>query len=432
MKIFISYKREDEGFALQIRQKLHLSGFETWMDIFDIPVSSNWPDEIDAALRGSEVIIGIMSPRALESRNVKNEWDWALVNKRPLVLLLCEKCDIPMNYISINHIDFTATFQEPFSKLEMALQQVQQSLSAQAEIPANLSMLDLLNVDKLESIPVDEVWRKSLEPANSGYLQTVLGMGKAGKKIELKLSPQYGGNNILIVGAPGSGKSELIAAITLGLALKYPPQLLRVDLLNMGRSSSLRQLKELPHVKNFVNVDDENSIKDYLHEVMDEYYRRHNIIFSNGFNSVNNFFFKGSHLPADENNIQHLLLMVDDIEEGDVPKHINVFNALSSFARLGRATCIYVVLAMRKFVSMPDVLHNIGHRFAMRVDSVEDSLASVSHENAARITVNQPCRAYYGREEFQVAASHIHYSTQQLLSERIIALLRDAATKTSF
>jgi hypothetical protein len=45
------------------------------MDQYDIPVGAYWPDEIDKGLSACTVVVGVISPDAVASRNVKNEWD---------------------------------------------------------------------------------------------------------------------------------------------------------------------------------------------------------------------------------------------------------------------------------------------------------------------------------------------------------------------
>ena len=108
-QVFISYQRSDEAFARQVREHLVAHGVTTWMDQYDIPVGAYWPDEIDKGLSGSEIVIGVLSPDAIDSRNVKNEWDWALQNEKRLLLLQVAPCLIPHRYISINFIDATGT-----------------------------------------------------------------------------------------------------------------------------------------------------------------------------------------------------------------------------------------------------------------------------------------------------------------------------------
>jgi pimeloyl-ACP methyl ester carboxylesterase len=80
-------------------------GVRVWMDRFDIPVGAYWPDEIDLGLASSDVVVGVLSPEAVASRDVKNEWDWAIANDRRLLLVHVRECVVPHRYVSINRID---------------------------------------------------------------------------------------------------------------------------------------------------------------------------------------------------------------------------------------------------------------------------------------------------------------------------------------
>jgi pimeloyl-ACP methyl ester carboxylesterase len=106
-QVFISYHRNDAEIARRVRKHLSEHGATTWMDEYDIPVGAYWPDEIDKGLAASETVIGILSSSSVESRNVKNEWDWAIQNTKRLVLLQVEPCVIPHRYVSINLIEVT-------------------------------------------------------------------------------------------------------------------------------------------------------------------------------------------------------------------------------------------------------------------------------------------------------------------------------------
>ena len=57
----------------RVRAHFEVVGVRTWMDQFDIPVGADWPDQIDKRLTSSDIIIGVLSPAAVASRNVKNE-----------------------------------------------------------------------------------------------------------------------------------------------------------------------------------------------------------------------------------------------------------------------------------------------------------------------------------------------------------------------
>jgi len=77
------------------------------MDEFNIPAGAYWPDEIDKGLQACDTVVGLLSPDSIASRNVKNEWDWALQNERPLLLVLVRRCTVPHRYVSLNWIDAT-------------------------------------------------------------------------------------------------------------------------------------------------------------------------------------------------------------------------------------------------------------------------------------------------------------------------------------
>jgi hypothetical protein len=110
-QVFISYQRTDEAFARRVHEHLVGAGVRTWMDQYDIPVGAYWPDEIDRGLAASDIVVGILSPDAVESRNVKNEWDWALQRDKRLLLLMTRLTEIPHRYVSINYIDATTADQ---------------------------------------------------------------------------------------------------------------------------------------------------------------------------------------------------------------------------------------------------------------------------------------------------------------------------------
>jgi pimeloyl-ACP methyl ester carboxylesterase len=118
-QVFISYQRTDGDIARQVRAHLAAAGVRTWMDEYDIPVGAYWPDEIDKGLTASDIVVGILSPEAMTSRNVKNEWDWAIQNDKRLVLVRVAPTVIPHRYVSINFID--ATDPEPSAALASLL-----------------------------------------------------------------------------------------------------------------------------------------------------------------------------------------------------------------------------------------------------------------------------------------------------------------------
>lgn len=233
-RCFISYARRDQDFAEQVRHQIHLWGHPTWMDVHDIPKGSYWPNAIDQGLESSEVIIGLMSPDAIASRNVCNEWDWALENNRLLLLLMLNPAEhIPHRYISISYIDFSHDQRAAFAQLEAALtSQSTPYRDAHTTVPAtsrarpsrqsNRSrMLDKVNdfwiVGVLENAMHE---RKSLDLELEFAAPGTLLKHLDHSDYELPTSANILGvfedmnRELLILGQPGAGKTVLLLQLT--------------------------------------------------------------------------------------------------------------------------------------------------------------------------------------------------------------------------
>lgn len=73
-RIFISYARTDEPFAQTLRSKLAAQGFALWQDRTDLEGGKAWWDQIAQALKVVEYMVLVMTPAALRSEVVRQEW----------------------------------------------------------------------------------------------------------------------------------------------------------------------------------------------------------------------------------------------------------------------------------------------------------------------------------------------------------------------
>lgn len=129
MRVFISYKSQEREFAIALRERLHEWGYATWLDVEDIPAgttpdSKGWDDAIHNGMKACQVVVGVLSKASIASPNVRDEWGWALTNKRRLFLLWLEDVpdeDIPPRYERIQRLDFRESRPRGFSRLRQAL-----------------------------------------------------------------------------------------------------------------------------------------------------------------------------------------------------------------------------------------------------------------------------------------------------------------------
>ncbi len=125
LKIFISYSRANLEFAKTLYQRLGAIGHLPWMDQFKLPLGEPWADHVEAAVIGSDVVIGIFSPNSVRSDHVKDELELALANHKKLIPLRLEDCSIPLNFIRLNYIDFARENKNPaWLQLEVELERM--------------------------------------------------------------------------------------------------------------------------------------------------------------------------------------------------------------------------------------------------------------------------------------------------------------------
>jgi hypothetical protein len=75
--VFISYSRKDTQFVQTLHDALEQSQQKTWVDWEDILPTSEWWQEIEAAIAGSDTFIFVISPDAIISEYCGKEVEYA-------------------------------------------------------------------------------------------------------------------------------------------------------------------------------------------------------------------------------------------------------------------------------------------------------------------------------------------------------------------
>lgn len=231
-KIFISYKSEYRDFAKQLRDKLQTWGYDTWLDVDDIGKGEYFRDAIGRGLSESDILIGIITPEAIASREVKLEWEFAFSNngKPYFVPIKYIETQLPWFLNPLQYVDFTQDLETGFEDLQQALENPQEFDLPEIPQPIVEKHLDkrdeyLSNHQKLIK-KVQEFWIE-------GVLHDALRMGQFEIGLETKpdIVLKYEGlsdytlneseniqqvfddlqeGGLLILGDPGSGKTIIL------------------------------------------------------------------------------------------------------------------------------------------------------------------------------------------------------------------------------
>ena len=105
--IFISYAHENSRFVKKLTQRLRQQALEVWLDQEEIGPEAAWNGEIEKALMGCHYFFLILSPAAINSWLVREQYLLASDNDKIIVPILHQPCLIPAELKHIPLIDFT-------------------------------------------------------------------------------------------------------------------------------------------------------------------------------------------------------------------------------------------------------------------------------------------------------------------------------------
>ena len=78
MKVYLSHASKDAALARKVATALRADGLFVWNVEEEVLPGDNWAEKTSQALKDSEAMVVLLTPEALESRNVRWEIDYAL------------------------------------------------------------------------------------------------------------------------------------------------------------------------------------------------------------------------------------------------------------------------------------------------------------------------------------------------------------------
>ncbi|NLF75044.1 MAG: toll/interleukin-1 receptor domain-containing protein [Chloroflexi bacterium] len=105
-EIFVSYGRANMAFARQLVDRLEKRGVDVWIDVDDIRPGDHWGHKIQAALNECQVLLLIVTPDAMESRTVDDEWRYFHLQNKPIIPILRETTEVSWGLDYLQYIDF--------------------------------------------------------------------------------------------------------------------------------------------------------------------------------------------------------------------------------------------------------------------------------------------------------------------------------------
>ena len=215
------------------------------------------------------------------------------------------------------------------------------------------------------------------------------------------------GPHLLIAGATGAGKSELLRSLVTGLALRRPPDELAFVLIDYKGGAAFGGCSAFPHVVGLVTDLDGQLTSRALTSLDAELRRREALLAEAGAAEFEEY----RRLPAERRQpLARLVLVVDEFAH--LAEELPAFlSGLIAVSQRGRSLGLHLVLATQRpaGVVSPQIKANVAARIALRVTEAADSMDVIGCGDASRISKNSPGRGYAlladGLVEFQTARS---------------------------
>ncbi len=234
------------------------------------------------------------------------------------------------------------------------------------------------NADVREHLPADvaTTWQRS-----DSRLCTPIGVGLNGESLELVEVDLAGDSpHAVIAGTTGAGKSELLTAWLLGLAMRYPPAHVTMALVDYKGGATFGALARLPHVLDVLTDLDHDATTRALESLRVEIQRRERLFSQAEVANLSEY-----NAQARE-PIARLIIAVDEFRVL-ADEYPDVLEQVMRVAAQGRSLGLHVILATQRpgGTMTPDIRANMGLRACLRVVEETDSIDILGTPAAARL-----------------------------------------------
>jgi DNA segregation ATPase FtsK/SpoIIIE, S-DNA-T family len=249
---------------------------------------------------------------------------------------------------------------------------------------ADLDFTDLLGFGDAAAVDPARTWRPR---SQNERLRVPIGVGESGEPVmlDIKEAAQEGmGPHGLCIGATGSGKSELLRTLVLGLAVTHSSETLNFVLADFKGGATFAGMSQLPHVSAVItNLADDLTLVDRMRDsITGELQRRQELLAATGQKDVTSYE-KARAAGSALEPLPSLLLIIDEFSEllTEKPDFIDMFIQIG---RIGRSLGVHLLLASQRLEEgrLRGLDTYLSYRIGLRTFSASESRAALGVPDA--------------------------------------------------
>ncbi|MBE1533994.1 type VII secretion protein EccCa [Actinomadura algeriensis] len=280
------------------------------------------------------------------------------------------------------------------SRVARALAPLRLSGEQDQVLAQSVSLPGMLGIGDLSSLDPSAAWRG---PDDEELLRVPVGVSGDGEALvlDLKESAQGGiGPHGLVVGATGSGKSELLRTLVTGLAVTHSPEHLGFVLVDFKGGATFAGLTGLPHVAGLItNLSDELALVERVRAALaGEQQRRQRLLRRAGnVDSIRDYQRKQAAGGTDVDGVPlpplpYLMIVVDEFGEL-LSQQSDFIDLFVQIGRVGRSLGMHLLLATQRLEEgrLRGLESHLSYRIALRTFSAAESRAVLGSPDAYRL-----------------------------------------------
>jgi S-DNA-T family DNA segregation ATPase FtsK/SpoIIIE len=250
--------------------------------------------------------------------------------------------------------------------------------STHTPLTSSLGLPGLLGLGDPRDVDPAVTWRRR---SARERLRIPIGINPEGRPVELDLKESAEGGmgpHGLVIGATGSGKSELLRTLVIGLAVTHSSETLNFALIDFKGGATFAGLAELPHVSAVItNVSDDLALVDRMADsISGEVVRRQELLRAAGNYASVRDYERARGAGAQLQPLPSLLVIIDEFSEllSSRPEFIDLFVMIG---RLGRSLGIHLLLASQRLEEgrLRGLDSHLSYRVGLRTFSAAESRA---------------------------------------------------------
>ncbi|WP_043322004.1 type VII secretion protein EccC [Mycetocola saprophilus] len=240
-----------------------------------------------------------------------------------------------------------------------------------------LELIELLNMPDVRDMDLESAW--ALRPERD-RLRVPIGQDTTGAPLvlDIKESAKQGmGPHGIMIGATGSGKSEVLRTLVLSLALTHSPDELNFVLVDFKGGATFAGMADMPHVSAIItNLGDEISLVDRFQDALTgEVVRRQELLRATGpFANVTEYEKARRSDRPELAPLPALMIVADEFSEllSAKPEFVESF---VNIGRVGRSLHVHMLLASQRLEEhrLKGLDTYLSYRIGLRTFSAAES-----------------------------------------------------------